>query len=248
MSETEAAKALRSYLERIERLTEERKAIAADIGDIFKELESNGYDKHAAKIVLKIRAADDGMAQYTDRTATVDTYLAALGMLPDRAPAPARVENIVKFTQKTGEKQHGNGGQYVGRKDREQRDEARVSGSDGRREGVDEGAEGQGSGTAGPDRVGGPVAGTVAGEDEDRGSRHVGGEARHEVIPQSSAPTSSPAETKATGTTPLVPVATPFKLRPKCLNPDRCGGYGTKHCFDCLKADASATLQHGALA
>lgn len=99
MSETEAAKALRSYLERIERLTEERKAIADDIADIFKELESNGYDKHAAKIVLKIRAADDGMAQYTDRTATVDTYLAALGMLPDRAPAPAPARTHGNITQ-----------------------------------------------------------------------------------------------------------------------------------------------------
>lgn len=169
MSETEAAKALCIYLERIERLTEERKAIADDIGDIFKELESNGYDKHAAKIVLKIRAADDGMAQYTDRTATVDIYLAALGMLPDRAPAPARsahVENVTQF----------------------------------------------------------PLKGD----------------------PKSSALAPPSAATKATGTTPLVSVATPFKLRPHCQHPANCAGYGSNHCHSCKVA--SATLQHGALA
>lgn len=65
-------------------------------------------------------------------------------------------------------------------------------------------------------------------------------------FPPSSAPTSSPAETKATGTTPLVPVATPFKLRPHCRHPANCAGYGSNHCHSCKVA--SATLQHGALA
>lgn len=88
-SGTPAAQNLRAFMERIERLTEERKSIADDIADIFKELEGAGYDKHAAKIVLKIRQSADGLAAYTDRTDTVDVYLAALGMLPDRAGARA---------------------------------------------------------------------------------------------------------------------------------------------------------------
>lgn len=54
-------------------------------------------------------------------------------------------------------------------------------------------------------------------------------------IPPSSAPTSSPAETKATGTTPMVPVATPFKLRPHCQHPANCAGYGSNHCHSCQK-------------
>lgn len=83
------------------------------------------------------------------------------------------------------ENQYGtDSGQHFGRSDDEQRDAARVPSSDGRGKGDDEGAQGQGSGVAGVDRSGGPVAGTVDREDEDGGSRHVGREARHEVVAQ----------------------------------------------------------------
>src|SRR5690349_17225233 len=94
-----AAGKLRAFLERIERLQEERKALGDDIADVFKELESDGYSKDAAKIVLKIRASEDGLKTYTAKSDTVDAYLVALGIVPsdeDRAGARAR-ENIEEF-------------------------------------------------------------------------------------------------------------------------------------------------------
>lgn len=91
MSDTVAAQQLRAFLERIERLQEERKTIGDDIAEVFKELEDVGFDKFAAKIVLKIRAA--GIEEYRERTAQIDLYLSALGMLP--APAGARTREII---------------------------------------------------------------------------------------------------------------------------------------------------------
>lgn len=85
---------LRAFLDRIERLQDERKTIADDIAEVFKELESAGFDKIAAKAVLKIRSTDDGIAKWTERSAILDLYLAELGMLP--APAPARTREIIE--------------------------------------------------------------------------------------------------------------------------------------------------------
>lgn len=91
---TVAAQQLRAFVERIERLQEERKTIADDIAEVFKELEGTGFDKAATKAILKIRQADNGLAVWSERSATVDLYLTALGM----APAPARTrENIEQF-------------------------------------------------------------------------------------------------------------------------------------------------------
>lgn len=83
-------------------------------------------------------------------------------------------------------------GQRVGRADDEQRDAARVSSAVGCREGDDEGLEGQGGGVHGTPAYRRRQSGTgQAGEprvehraDQDRGSRHVGGEARNEVAAQ----------------------------------------------------------------
>lgn len=94
-----AQEQLKRFLDRIERLEEERKAMADDIADVYRELASAGYDKDAAKVVLKIRKSADGLSKWSDRSALVDTYLVALGMVPgepDRAPAHAR-ENITQF-------------------------------------------------------------------------------------------------------------------------------------------------------
>ncbi len=100
-SETDAARKLRGYLERIERLEEDRKGLADDIADIYKELVGGGFDKDAAKVVLKIRKGGaDGLKTWQSKSDVVDTYLAALGMLSsdehDRAPARAR-EIIEQF-------------------------------------------------------------------------------------------------------------------------------------------------------
>ena len=49
---------LKAYLERIERLTEERKALNADIRDVFSEAKSNGFDPKIMRKVLRYRDMD----------------------------------------------------------------------------------------------------------------------------------------------------------------------------------------------
>lgn len=93
-----AADRPRHFIDRIERL--ERKALADDIADVYRELDGEGYDKTAAKVIVKIRRDGDGLTKWTERSALVDTYLSALGMIVDAEPsrAPARVrEKIEEF-------------------------------------------------------------------------------------------------------------------------------------------------------
>ncbi len=72
---------LRSLVERIERLEEEKKAIADDIREVFAEARGNGFDIKAMRQVLKIRKLD--AAERMEQEAILDTYLHALGMIPD---------------------------------------------------------------------------------------------------------------------------------------------------------------------
>ncbi len=72
---------LRSFVERIERLEEEKKTIADDIKDVYGEAKSTGYDVKVLRKVVAIRKQDanDRMEQ----EAILDTYLHALGMAPE---------------------------------------------------------------------------------------------------------------------------------------------------------------------
>ena len=72
---------LKSVIERIERLEEEKAALSADIRDVFAEAKGNGYDVKALRQIVKIRKMD---AHERDEQETIlDTYLRALGMLPE---------------------------------------------------------------------------------------------------------------------------------------------------------------------
>lgn len=73
-----AADQLRLFLERIERLTEEKKNIGADIKDVFAEAKANGYDTKTMRRVLKLRAMETHARQEMD--ALEETYRAALGL------------------------------------------------------------------------------------------------------------------------------------------------------------------------
>ncbi len=70
---------LRSFIERIERLEEEKKTIADDIKDVFGEAKGMGFDTKILKEVIKIRKMDRD--ERMEREAILDTYLAALGMI-----------------------------------------------------------------------------------------------------------------------------------------------------------------------
>lgn len=75
-----AADQLRSFVERIERLEEEKKAIADDIKDVYAEAKGNGYDVKVMRQVVRIRKQDNNERQ--EMEALLDLYLHALGMAP----------------------------------------------------------------------------------------------------------------------------------------------------------------------
>jgi uncharacterized protein (UPF0335 family) len=69
---------LRAFVERIERLEEEKKTIADDIKDVYGEAKGMGFDTKILKRVIALRKKDD--LQRTEEELILDTYLAALGM------------------------------------------------------------------------------------------------------------------------------------------------------------------------
>lgn len=69
---------LRSIVDRIERLEEERKALGADIKDIYQEAKSAGFDVKALRQLLRLRKMRQ--AEADELEALVDTYRHALGM------------------------------------------------------------------------------------------------------------------------------------------------------------------------
>jgi uncharacterized protein (UPF0335 family) len=73
---------LRSFVERIERLEEEKKTIADDIKDVYGEAKAMGFDAKVLRKVVAIRKQDEN--DRLEQEAILDTYLHALGM----APAP----------------------------------------------------------------------------------------------------------------------------------------------------------------
>ena len=73
-----AAGQLKSLVERIERLEEEKAALAADIREIYAEAKGNGFDTKIMRQVVRIRKLDKADRQ--EMEAVLDLYLSALGM------------------------------------------------------------------------------------------------------------------------------------------------------------------------
>jgi uncharacterized protein (UPF0335 family) len=78
-SGTAASRQLKSFVERIERLEEEKKGIADDIRDIFAEAKGQGFDTKVMRQVIRLRKKD--AAERQEEEALLDLYLHALGML-----------------------------------------------------------------------------------------------------------------------------------------------------------------------
>lgn len=74
-----AAGQLKAIIERIERLEEEKKAIADDIKDVYAEARGNGYDVKALRTIIRLRKqdADERLEQDT----ILEAYMHALGMI-----------------------------------------------------------------------------------------------------------------------------------------------------------------------
>ncbi|MBY0406075.1 MAG: DUF2312 domain-containing protein [Rickettsiales bacterium] len=76
-----AADQLRSIIERVEKLEEEKTGISADIRDVFAEAKGNGFDVKAIRTIIKMRKMD--ASEREEAETILDTYLHALGMLPE---------------------------------------------------------------------------------------------------------------------------------------------------------------------
>jgi uncharacterized protein (UPF0335 family) len=76
-----SAARLLSIIERIEALEAERKNLAEDVKDIYREAKSAGYDVPVLRLLVKHRA--ENAAKREEREALLETYLAALGQLAD---------------------------------------------------------------------------------------------------------------------------------------------------------------------
>ena len=70
---------LRSFIERIERLEEEKAALMADIKEVYAEAKGTGFDVKTMRTVIRLRKMEDNDRQEAEFL--LDTYLAALGML-----------------------------------------------------------------------------------------------------------------------------------------------------------------------
>ena len=76
-----AAAQLTSIVERIERLEDEKKALADDIREVYAEAKANGFDTKILRSVVRLRKQD--RAEREEQAALLDLYLHALGMAPD---------------------------------------------------------------------------------------------------------------------------------------------------------------------
>ena len=77
-SDSVAQDQLRAFIERIERMEEEKKAIADDIKEIYAEAKGNGFDTKVLRQIVRIRKQD--ASERMEQEALLELYMAALGM------------------------------------------------------------------------------------------------------------------------------------------------------------------------
>ena len=78
---------LKSIVDRIERLSEEKDTISLDIREVYAEAKGNGYDTRALRSLIRLRKLDPD--ERAEQEEILSTYLVALGML-----AESRIENL----------------------------------------------------------------------------------------------------------------------------------------------------------
>jgi uncharacterized protein (UPF0335 family) len=79
MTDNVSAEQLRLFIERIERLEEEKRGIADDIKDAFGEAKSTGFDAKIMRHIIRLRKMEKH--QLDEQDALLETYRQALGML-----------------------------------------------------------------------------------------------------------------------------------------------------------------------
>jgi uncharacterized protein (UPF0335 family) len=73
-----AKERLRGFVERVERLEEEKKALSDDIKEVYAEAKGEGFDVKTLRQVIRLRKMDK--ADFQEAEAMLDLYLSALGM------------------------------------------------------------------------------------------------------------------------------------------------------------------------
>jgi len=76
-----AGERLKSFIDRIERLEEEKRALAEDIKEVYAEAKGVGFDAKIMRQIIKIRKMDQD--DLDEQEALLDTYKRALGMMPE---------------------------------------------------------------------------------------------------------------------------------------------------------------------
>jgi len=74
-----AGQELKQFVERVERLEEDKRAILGDIRDVYAEMKGRGFDVRAVREIIKMRRQDH--AQRKEMEAILDLYKAALNMV-----------------------------------------------------------------------------------------------------------------------------------------------------------------------
>lgn len=77
-SDSVAQDQIRAFIERIERMEEEKKAIADDLKEIYAEAKGNGFDTKVLRQLIRIRKQD--ASERLEQEALLELYMAALGM------------------------------------------------------------------------------------------------------------------------------------------------------------------------
>ena len=70
---------LKAFVERIEKLEEEKKTVSDDIRDVYGEAKANGFDVKALRQIIKLRKIEP--TERDEQEAILETYMHALGML-----------------------------------------------------------------------------------------------------------------------------------------------------------------------
>lgn len=83
---------IRSFIERVEHLEEEKKALLEDIRGVYKEAKDVGFDTKIMREVVKLRRLS--AADRAERQALLDLYMKALGMLADTPLGQAALSRV----------------------------------------------------------------------------------------------------------------------------------------------------------
>ena len=85
-----AGERLKSFIERVERLEEEKRALAEDIKEVYAEAKGVGFDVKIMRQIVKIRMMDQD--ELDEQETLLDVYKRALGMIPDLPSEAAAAE------------------------------------------------------------------------------------------------------------------------------------------------------------